>query len=542
MFALMGALLWHVPALGQAGSTWPASVGTAGKQYWIVQSGETLESISRALVPHPDEARRAIRNDLFRLNPEAFVDGDPNRLREGTRLLIPDLERSAQLAAPEPVAPMPAGPSPAPQGEVMVSGTEHADAVLVELERLLRQGQAQAAYALATRHRADREGDPYFDYRYGVAAIDSGNISEGIFALERVLLVFPEDDRARLELARGYFLLEEYARARTEFSAVLKREPPQSVQATIGQYLDAIRVQERRYRTSSSAYVEVGYGYDSNVNSAPPDANFLVPALPGFTARLDPGATEQADYLFQIQAGAQAQQPYAPGRSLYAGVDISQRLNQTHNEFDTGWITGRAGWSGIAGKNRFRAGLQAQYFQLDYRDYRNLFGINGDWRHALNRTNELIGFVSADVLRYPGQGIRNSNLYNLGMAWKRKFQARTRPELLLSLYGGYEDANSHEEAAQAIAQRNILGSRLTARFTPWRKLGVHGSGAWQRSHYIGSDILFQTRREDNFYSLETGFTYLLYRHWSLRGDLYYYRNDSNAVRQGSAKHEADSPR
>jgi tetratricopeptide (TPR) repeat protein len=399
--------------------------------------------------------------------------------------------------------------------------------LLETLQRLYRQGDAQGAYELATRARGPHEGDPDFDFYYGLAAIDSGHASEGVFALERVLLAFPEDDRARLELGRGYFLLQEYSRAKREFLIVLDHDPPATVKTNIQQYLDAIRLRETRFLTTSTAYVELGFGYDTNVNSAPPDADFLVPSLPGFQARLDPLATEQADWFGQIAAGGQVVTPYAPGRSLYFGGDINQRLNVDQSEFDTGWVTGRTGWNGLFGKNRFRAGLQAQYFQLDYDEYRNLFGINGDWRHSLNAKNELIGFVSADVLRYPSQSIRNSTLYNLGGAWKRLFEAKYRPELLVSLYGGYENPDSSTESAQAIAQRNIVGARVTGRFIPTGRLSVYGSGGYQRSHYIGTDILFQTQRTDNFYSLEAGFTYLLARHWSLRGDLYYYDNQSN---------------
>ena len=40
------------------------------------------------------------------------------------------------------------------------------------------------------------EGDGNFDYIYGVAAIDTGHASEGVFALERVLIQFPGDSKA----------------------------------------------------------------------------------------------------------------------------------------------------------------------------------------------------------------------------------------------------------------------------------------------------------------------------------------------------------
>ena len=73
-----------------------------------------------------------------------------------------------------------------------------------------------------------------------------------MFALERVLAAQPNNHSARLELARAYFILEEYARARQEFEAVLALDPPASVVSKIDRFLNAIRRKEGRYRTTGS--------------------------------------------------------------------------------------------------------------------------------------------------------------------------------------------------------------------------------------------------------------------------------------------------
>ncbi len=69
------------------------------------------------------------------------------------------------------------------------------------LQSLFTSYQRQAAYDYALKHVREMEGDPYFDYFYGVSAIDTGHASEGVFALERVLLFHPNDHVVRLELA-----------------------------------------------------------------------------------------------------------------------------------------------------------------------------------------------------------------------------------------------------------------------------------------------------------------------------------------------------
>ena len=82
-----------------------------------------------------------------------------------------------------------------------------------DMRVLLEQGRAAEAYALGRRH-PEELGKPEFDFYFGVAAVDTGHAGEGVLALERYIIRFPDNDRARLELARGYFVLGEMVRAR----------------------------------------------------------------------------------------------------------------------------------------------------------------------------------------------------------------------------------------------------------------------------------------------------------------------------------------
>ena len=81
------------------------------------------------------------------------------------------------------------------------------------LKQLFDSGDSQAAYDYALSEISKYEGDPTFDYYYGAAAIDIGEANEGVYALERVLVSQPNNHAARLELARGYFILQEYTRS-----------------------------------------------------------------------------------------------------------------------------------------------------------------------------------------------------------------------------------------------------------------------------------------------------------------------------------------
>ena len=61
-----------------------------------------------------------------------------------------------------------------------------------DVQALLEKGDAKAAYELGRKHR-DQLGNPAFDFYFGIAAIDSGNAGEGVLALERYVLTFPDN-------------------------------------------------------------------------------------------------------------------------------------------------------------------------------------------------------------------------------------------------------------------------------------------------------------------------------------------------------------
>ena len=94
----------------------------------------------------------------------------------------------------------------------------------------------------------------------------------------RYLLNFPDRyDVARVELARSYFALGDVVRAREEFEAVTSHSPPAGVQATVDRYLEAIRLRESRFQTTSLVWLEAGLGVDSNVNGGVGSGNISVP-------------------------------------------------------------------------------------------------------------------------------------------------------------------------------------------------------------------------------------------------------------------------
>ena len=399
-----------------------------------------------------------------------------------------------------------------------------ADAVQ-DAVRLYRGGDAAGAYSRALAARDELEGDPGFDFIYGVAAIDSGHPGEGVFALERVLLAFPEDDRARLELARGYFVLEEYARARAEFARVLAHQPPPDVRTTIDAFLDRIRLGERSYRTSASVYAESGFGHDSNVNGAPGNASFFSPVLG--TGTLDASSVQVGDQFMFVAAGAAVEHPLAPGRALYARVSTDSHFNQDHSGFDTAFLQGEAGIALARGDHRWRFGVNAQRFLVERATYRDMLGLQVGWRRPVGSSVLAFSGLRFAHLSYPDQSSRDANqwLFNAGLT--HTLDGRMHPRFTLAGYGGREDAVSSAQSARALTERVILGASLGGQLAlaPW--LAFDASVSAQSSRYRDINTVFARRRADALYQAGSSLTWLLNRRFRLRGSLNHYRNDSN---------------
>jgi tetratricopeptide (TPR) repeat protein len=287
-----------------------------------------------------------------------------------TALAVLGLSGPVAAQAPGPAAGRPAGAAAA------------AGDPLPELRRLVEASQFEAAYTLARAHPR-RQGDPHFDFLFGIAAVNTGRVPEGLLALERHLAVVPANDRARLELARGYFLLGEYARARAEFEFVLRFNPPPAVRANIRGFLDAMQLRDSAEgRASSRFYVEAGAGHDSNVNGG----TFRDRLDQAFGGSIDLRGTDaqgRGDAFGQLAAGVQQQWSVTPRFSVFASVDADLKANQDERAFDLGTAAVQAGFTQLREGGLWRLTLGWNTLWVGGNPNRSTFALGNEWQWAL---------------------------------------------------------------------------------------------------------------------------------------------------------------
>lgn len=389
-----------------------------------------------------------------------------------------------------------------------------------DVKSLLDQGKPAEAYALGKQF-PDQLGSPAFDFHFGIAAIDAGHAGEGVLALERYVTNFPDNQAGRLELARGYFVLGDDARAREEFDLVSKANPPPAVQANVQRFMDAIRARESRYQTTAALYAEVGVGYDSNVNGGVGSPNINLPLFGSVTLL---SGVKTGDSFGYLAAGGNVTYPVAPGVAVFGAANADLKLNKNDTAFNQGNANLAGGFSYLQEKNLFR--VTASYGELEVENdwYRKVMAYTGEVNHQLDELQMISGSLQYGKLTYQGTNdVRNAELYGLGVGYRKAFIGRWQPLLSLSANVGEE----RNRRGRPDLGRKFFGGRAGIALTPAPKWALSAGLAYQESKYDGRDALLGVVRKDKFYGVDAAMVYAVTREWSVRGEYTYSNNDAN---------------
>lgn len=307
---------------------------------------------------------------------------------------------------------------------------------LTTIRELVEQGQYERAYEHALSAEARYEGNPDFDFYYGLAALESGHFGEAVFALERVVFAQPDQLRVRLELARAHYLAGNYPAALAEFQRVLDEEPPPSVRANIERFLSNIEVAQRSRRREIGGWLDARLGADSNINSAT-EAETIATPLGDFTLVAD--GREQQDQFARVQASAFWREPLTKDSMLDASASWQQKDNFASNTFDLGIGLLEAGWSRRLENGRIRFGGRLQHVRLDGDRFQDGYGLVASYDRGLGRNWVLALTGSATALRFDDDAGRDVDQYLASATFLRPAGAYVHS---LTLYGAIEPAQS----------------------------------------------------------------------------------------------------
>lgn len=419
--------------------------------------------------------------------------------------------------------------------------------LLRDAEALIKDGKPDNAYKLLAPHEFQYAGKTRFDYMIGIAALDSGKPDMATLALERVLAVNPDHAAARLDIARAYYQLGDFPRARTEFTAALKQHPSAATRTNIQKYLDAIATKTGGKPTRYSGYVEAGIGRDSNVNSSTSESQVFVDSFAS-TITLDPVNVKTADNYYAAATGGEINHRLSSHWGLYAGADLRKRGNSSHTQFDSFNSDARAGVVYETMSNRIRVGAIGSRYDLGGTRNSNTTGVKAELRHAFSPSNQMTALFQSAQFRYVEPYLQPNDVDQQvwGLGW---LHALTDGQSSLSgsiHYGTEEDVapiivvndpvhgniTANPSGGRNDGGRIFKGLRIGGQTTLGEITTLFTSAGIQTSDYDKVNYRFLRLREDRLYDLKLGANWHWDKLWSLRPQLSYSRNDSNIAIYG----------
>lgn len=421
---------------------------------------------------------------------------------------------------------------------LVATGAQAQGTASADMKALLEGNRDQDAYQLG-RSRPEAMGDPAFDFYFGIAALNAGAPGEGVLALERYLLHFPDNRSAQFQLARGYFTLGDDARARQEFEA-LARKAQGTELYHINRFLDAIRSRESSTQSRLAFWGEAGFGRDTNVNSGVMAGQ--IAGLPeGLVVTQGQSSERRADNVRTASAGLHGTYPLRPGLALYGGASMGTRshVSTRHDVFDQDNVSLYGGVTRVRGRELWRAGIDLGALNVDRQRYLTLATLSGEWQWQADAFNRY--GVQAQWSRQWFQNIssyleidqttpvqsnadqRDADTWALNGSWRRSFAGAWSPVLQASAHVGQErNRRDRPDFSRDFGGLKLhLTAQPAASWTVGAGLGLHKS-LYQAEFSTGLDA-----RRDEGVTADAFASYALDRRWSLRMEYLHMDQRSN---------------
>lgn len=406
---------------------------------------------------------------------------------------------------------------------------------LENLRNFVSHAQYAEAYKLGSELAPYFEGDPQFDFNYGLACLETGQYDNALFIFERLTILFPNEPRYRLELARAQFFLRNLVRAEKEFKRVLKGNPPVAVKANIQRFLDEIKNLQRSVEPAFIVTLDAGGGYDSNVNSATTESSIDSSELVfPFDIALNDASRETASGYWNAMANLYYLRPTSKISFFDVRLVATSRSNSEAPTYDTDIAQIEAAYAINTGALRWRAGGRYQYVQLGNEHFLDspaavgqilwrtdsnwsmgLGGSYGEGRYAQNKDQNISQMQANLILNTPpGDG-----------AW--------------SLTLSYGDDTAQNDAFRHLGKtwysvNFIRSSLLGQRSTAYLSFSMN-----QAEFKAIQTSLYSDLRRDLTSNFNFGFRYNFTQRFSVRNDYALSYNDStlevNTYKRGKAE-------
>lgn len=393
------------------------------------------------------------------------------------------------------------------------------------LKSIIESGKYAEAYELLSVQEETFSGNLDVDYLFALSALESGHVEQSIAVFDRILSINPKFAGARLDLARAYFAVGSYDLARQEMMVVSEENPPPLVLAVVKRYLAAIEEKTKPKVNTVTAYAEMTFGHDSNVNAATSKSSISIPALNNLTVNLASSNLEKSSNYLAMSTGAELTHLVAPNFYVFGGLDLKKKNGFDAPNFNSGSVDGHLGVRAGDEKNAYSLSAQQGRFYLGGIPSRDTTGLTAQWMHAFNAQNQMVLFGAHNWIRFDQQSskVENMNMAILGGGWIHAFDPEAKFVISPTLMLGKE----FEMESRANGDKEFMGARLAVQYRIKNNVSLFGSVGEQVGFHQTENAAFLTKRLDHQYDGNFGAQWQLNNSWSIRPQITYSKNDTN---------------
>ena len=276
------------------------------------------------------------------------------------------------------------------------------------LEKNIQQKEYAKAYKRASALRNKNEGDPRFDYLYGLSALQTGHFNEAVFALDRVTVNTPRVIRPRLELARAYLKLNNKSAAIKEFNDVLILSPPPAVRENVQAYIAELERKgnnEASRRSVTKRLASFSIGYDDNINFGFDDNEIDVPLFGLIT--LDSSSVKQKSGFAEAKFQIRQRKIINKAKSTFVVANLTHKQYFKSTDFDLTDLDLRAGMTLNRNKKQYQIVGRVRPVVLDGELHSNTFGLDAVARKSLG--SRTVGSIQLSLDKYDNKLLAQSD-------------------------------------------------------------------------------------------------------------------------------------
>jgi hypothetical protein len=400
----------------------------------------------------------------------------------------------------------------------------------VELDRLISAGQYQEAYDLGKSGLIDWEGDEAFDFLYGLASLETGEPNEAVFALERTATTATDvvlRGRARLELARAYFVTNNLTASENLFNVVLQSDPPANVRQNIEAFLQLIETRQNARESAFSWTLASSIGSDDNINSATSNSLIDTPLIGQIELNQDGRETD--DNFNNSSLSMVYNYPLDRNRSIDARVNLTHLDNFSTDQFDIDSLRGELAYLWGNETNQFRHGVSINQVNLDGEGFQDALALNSSWQRSGSNGWYQSASVAYSQIRFDtGTGSELNDLRDVDQVLLTAGLTKIAGAFTQSLNLYHADEDPENPIGGSHNGRRFTGLaysalyRLNSQHTPYLRIS-----AQDVEHDAEHPVFINTVRSDDNQSVTAGWFWQASRKLMVTGDVSYTENSSN---------------